>query len=318
MFKRKTPVSTNLPNSLYSLESLILGGIQQSILIRTDDKNQPIVLFLHGGPGTAQIGFARRFQRQLEKDFIVVNWDQRGSGISESGELTLKNYLNDAKELIQYLLKRFGKEKLYLVGHSWGSILGSLLAQEYHNYLYAYIGVGQIICMTEGERISFDFVKEQAEKKRDKKALELLHTLTFEPDSLNYLFSQRKLLDKYKGSLYSMTSTQLFFGEFWHNTEYLVSDWFRFMKRNKASLTMMWKEVAKIDFRDIIDYSIPIYFCAGRYDFNTPSQLVEEYFHRIHAPVKEFVWFENSGHCPPFEEHEKFNEVLCQIKKAVG
>ncbi|MED4228899.1 alpha/beta hydrolase [Neobacillus cucumis] len=100
MFKRKTPVSTNLPNSLYSLESLILGGIQQSILIRTDDKNQPIVLFLHGGPGTAQIGFARRFQRQLEKEFIVVNWDQRGSGISESGELTLKNYLNDAKELI--------------------------------------------------------------------------------------------------------------------------------------------------------------------------------------------------------------------------
>lgn len=318
MLKRKTPVSTNQPDSLYSLETIPLGGIQQSILIRTDDKNQPIVLFLHGGPGTAQIGFARRFQRQLEKEFTVVNWDQRGSGISESGELTLKTYLNDAKELIQYLLKRFGNEKLYLVGHSWGSILGSLLAQEYHDYLYAYIGVGQIVCTVEGEKISFEFVKDQAVKKRDKRALELLNNLAFEPDSLDYLFSQRKLLDKYKGSLYSMTGTQLFFGEFLNNTEYLLSDWFRFIKRNKTSLKYMWHEVAKINFWNVTDYSIPIYFCTGRFDFNTPSQLVEEYFHRIHAPVKELVWFENSGHCPPFEEYEKFNELLCHIKKSVG
>lgn len=318
MFKRKTPVSTNHYDSLYSLETITLGGIQQSILVRTDDKNQPIVLFLHGGPGTAQIGFARRFQRQLEKEFIVVNWDQRGSGISESAEFSIEAYLNDAKGLIQYLLKRFGKEKLYLVGHSWGSILGSLLAQEYHDYLYAYIGVGQIVYTVEGERISFEFVKDQAEKKRDKKALELLNNLTFEPNSFDYLFSQRKLLDKYKGSLYSMTGNQLFFGDFLHNTEYRLSDWFRFIKRNKTSLNMMWHEVAKIDFRNVVDFSVPIYFCAGRFDFNTPSQLIEEYFHRIHAPVKELVWFENSGHCPPFEEHEKFNEVLSQIKNAVG
>lgn len=318
MFKRKTPVSTKHPDSLYSLETIPLGGIQQAILIRTDDKNQPIILFLHGGPGTAQIGFARRFQRQLEKEFIVVNWDQRGSVISESGEFTLKTYLNDAKELIRYLLKRFGKEKLYLVGHSWGSILGSILAQEYHDNLYAYIGVGQIVCIAEGERISFEFVKDQAVKKKDKKALKLLNNLAFAPDSLDYLFSQRKLLDKYKGSLYSMTGTQLFFGEFWNNTEYLLSDWVRFIKRNKTSLKNMWNEVARTDFRNVIDFSIPVYFCAGRFDFNTPSQLVEEYFHCIQAPLKELVWFENSGHCPPFEEHEKFNEVLCHIKKSVG
>lgn len=318
MLKRKTPLSTNQPDSLYSLETIPLGGIQQSILIRTDNKNQPIMLFLHGGPGTAQIGFARRFQRQLEKEFIVVNWDQRGSGISQSGELTLETYLNDAKELIQYLLKRFGKEKVYLIGHSWGSILGSLLAQEYHDYLYAYIGVGQIVCIAEGERISFEFVKDQAEKRNDKKDLELLNNLAFQPDSLNYLFSQRKLLDKYKGSLYSMTSTQLFFGDFWNNTEYLLTDWYRFIKNNKTSLKKMWHEVARTDFRDVHDYSIPIYFCAGRFDFNTPSQLVEEYFRHIHAPVKELVWFEDSGHCPPFEEHEKFNELLCTIKKSVG
>lgn len=114
------------------------------------------------------------------------------------------------------------------------------------------------------------------------------------------------------------TGTQLFFGEFWHNTEYRLSDWFRFINRNKSSLTRMWQEVAKIDFRHMTDYFIPVYFCAGKFDFNTPSKLVEEYFHGIHAPVKELVWFENSDHCPPFEEHEKFNDLLCQIKKAVS
>jgi pimeloyl-ACP methyl ester carboxylesterase len=106
----------------------------------------------------------------------------------------------------------------------------------------------------------------------------------------------------------------VFFGEFFKNTEYRISDWFSFFKGNKRSLEMMWKELTKIDFSNMLDFEIPIFFCAGRMDYNTPSVLVEEYFQRITAPKKELVWFEHSAHCPPFEEYEKFNDLLCRIK----
>jgi pimeloyl-ACP methyl ester carboxylesterase len=319
LFKRKTPVPTKLPDSLYSLETINLGGLDQSILIRTDDTKHPLLLFLHGGPGTAQIGFARRFQRELEKEFIVVNWDQRGAGLSQPDvyrkeDFSIQTYLDDAKELISTLLKRFKKEKLYLVGHSWGTILGTTLAKEFSVYLYAYVGVGQIVNAVEGERLSYDFVLKKAEERGDKKALNRLKNLTFDPGSLEYLFTQRKLLDRYKGSIYSMSGSQLFFGEFLKNTEYLLNDWLRYFKGNKRSLEMMWQEVAKTDFTNVVEFSIPIYFCAGRKDYNTPSELTEKYFQMIQAPKKELIWFEHSGHCPPFEEHEKFNQFLSGIK----
>lgn len=318
MLIRKTPISTQNSNSIYSLEPIQLGNIKQTILIRSDDTTKPILLFLHGGPGTAQIGFARKYQRNLEKEFIVVNWDQRGSGLSQPDgltkeDLTLEKYLSDAKELITHLLYRFGKEKLYLVGHSWGTILGTELAKTYSDYLYAYIGIGQIVNMYEGEKASYEFVVRQAKDKYDRKALKILEHLEFDPNSMDYLMKQRKLLDRFKGSTYSVSGFQMYTSDFFSIKEYKVSDWFKYFEGNSFSVRTMWNEVMKTDFSGDTHFAILIYFCAGRYDYNTPSPLAEAYFKTIEAPKKEFLWFENSAHCPPFEEPEKFNAFCIRI-----
>ncbi len=114
------------------IESLTLGGITQWISLRSDNINSPILLFLHGGPGTAQIFWSRKSQKELESSFLVVNWDQRGAGRSYSRSLRkedmkIERFVADAKELIEYLLKRFGQNKVFLAGHSWGSIVGAYL-----------------------------------------------------------------------------------------------------------------------------------------------------------------------------------------------
>ena len=128
MLSRKTKKINSNYKSISVLENVIIGGLNQSILIRGENVNNPLMLFLHGGPGTAQIGFAPKFQSNLEKNFTVINWDQRGAGLSydkniRREELTIENMVTDTVELVKYLLGRFNQEKIFLVGHSWGTVL---------------------------------------------------------------------------------------------------------------------------------------------------------------------------------------------------
>ena len=131
-------------DSIASLEKIRLGGIEQIVLIRSKDVSNPILLFLHGGPGSPLMPFAHVSDRELEKEFIVVHWDQRGAGKSYSkntnpANLTIEHYLSDTHELIRYLCERFGKEKVFLLGHSWGSYLGIMTTHRHPELLHAYI-----------------------------------------------------------------------------------------------------------------------------------------------------------------------------------
>src|SRR5262249_40993606 len=140
-------------------ECLTIGGMPQWIALRSDNVDNPIILFLHGGPGTAQISFSRKSQEGLEDSFLVVNWDQRGAGRSYSRSLrkedmNIDRFIEDAEELIAYLLKRFGQEKVYLVGHSWGTSIGAYLTARRPDLVWADIAIGQIVDMERGELIS--------------------------------------------------------------------------------------------------------------------------------------------------------------------
>ena len=140
LFRSHTPQFYNekkqlIPNSIATIESVMINDRKQSLLIRGQNVDQPILLCCHGGPGMAQIGFIRHFQKELEKHFIVINWDQRGAGKSFlwrdiQTNLTIDQFFSDAKKVIQYLLKRFNKQKLFLAGHSWGSIIGLQIANQ--------------------------------------------------------------------------------------------------------------------------------------------------------------------------------------------
>ncbi|MGG0719229.1 alpha/beta hydrolase [Robertmurraya massiliosenegalensis] len=179
---RYTP-EINGKSSISVLESVAIGGIEQWVLIRGESINNPIVLFLHGGPGNAQIGWAPKFQSNLERNFIVVNWDQRGSGLSyfegiPEESMNINQFIQDAYELTIYLLNKFKKNKIFIVGHSWGTIIGMPLIQKHPHLFHAYIGVGQSVDLQRGELLSYEYTLEYAKNnnRRRKNSIQWLST----------------------------------------------------------------------------------------------------------------------------------------------
>ncbi|WMM23901.1 alpha/beta hydrolase [Tissierella sp. MB52-C2] len=309
-------------NSVAVIEKIKLGGLEQTILIRGKDTSNPVLLFLHGGPGYPQISFARRYEKRLEDSFVVVNWDQRGSGMSYSSNIPKESmnrgqFIEDTKELIDYLCEKYQKEKIYLVGHSWGTELGLYVIDKYPEKVAAFISVGQVVDGIESEVVSYDYVLEMANKNKNQKAMNDLVRIGRPPykNTVSDTATQRRWLSKYGGVERKVNTLKYIVLGSIFSPEYTGIDGIKFALGNKFSADTMWGHNKDLDFiRDMPEVKVPIYFCAGRYDYNTPSVLTEEYYNQIIAPKKEFIWFEESAHFPIFEEHEKFNELVIRIK----
>lgn len=324
MWMRRTPQFKNHPHAIAELEKRTIGGIDQWLLIRGTDCRQPILLFLHGGPGTAQIGFAAAEQGELEKHYVAVNWDQRGAGLSYTSErqlagtMTLERFIADLLEVVQYLLGRFGQEKLFLVGHSWGTILGTLFASRYPQYLHAYIGVGQIGHMQQGEQVSYDYVLRKAEETGNRKAQKELAALADRPFDIKRIKAERKWLSVYGGVTHNIHFSRWIAARALRSPTYTATDFIKFMRGANFSLNSLWDEVMAIDlFRMAPRFKVPVWFFTGRYDYNTPFSVAERYFAALEAPRKEWVWFEHSAHAAPFEEPEVFAGQLIRIQEEI-
>ncbi|MFX0175184.1 MAG: alpha/beta fold hydrolase [Candidatus Hodarchaeota archaeon] len=305
------------PNSITSMEFIKLGGIEQWIIIRSHNINNPLLLLLHGGPGSVESPLSYKFQRELEKSFIVVNWDQRGGGKSYSKKISkesmnIEQFITDAHDLIQLLKKRFKKEKIYIVGHSWGSILGTLLVQHYPELFYAYIGVGQVVNIVDNEIFSFQYTLEEAKKRGNKKALKQLEKIRpYTGENLKHLKIQRKWLKKFGGVLHNQKSMWSLIKVGMRSPEYKLGDFIKFIKGINFSIKYLWGTLFSIDFlKDVKELEVPVYFCVGRYDYNAPFELSERFFKKLRAPMKKYIWFENSAHCPNFEEPDKYQNFL--------
>lgn len=333
-----------LPGSIASLEKIRLGGIDQWILMRGQDINKPVVLYLHGGPGGALMPLVRHYTGELEKHAIMVVWDQRGAGKSYSKKIPpesmkISQYLSDAHELVSYLKKRFNKEKIYLIGHSWGSILGMKLIQRYPGDFYAYVGIGQVVNnQYENERLSWEFAYRQAKKYKNEEAIKELTEIGppvegyYKTDfkggkfTAKGLWRQRKWLGNFGGILHfesddyeanmkklkktmrKSMKTSLCSGE------WTLADAMRARRGKKFSIENVWPEVLKVNLlREVPRVGVPVYFFTGRSDYNTPFELVERYYEKLQAPRKEIVWFEKSGHMLIIEELEKFNSEMMRV-----
>lgn len=325
LFRGKTPEIKDdegkvIPTSIASLEQITLGGYKQWILIRTHNVKNPLLLFLHGGPGSTEMGFAHKYEKKLEEHFIFVNWDQRGSGKSFSRKIpkdsmNIEQFVSDAHELVLHLMKRFKKDKIVLVGHSWGSMLGVLLVQRYPELFSAYVGIGQATNLTENEKVSYQFTLDEARKRGNKKAERQL--LKLQPpyfDDIMQLNKQRKWMNKFGGALYNQTSIWPLLKVMFGAPEFTIRDILKFLQGTVFSNKSMWSEIIeKTDLpKDACKFSIPVYFIMGKYDYNTPYVLAEAYFKKIQAPKKEFICFEKSAHSPNYEEPEKFDEVMVE------
>jgi pimeloyl-ACP methyl ester carboxylesterase len=310
------------PNSIAVLEKVTLGGVEQWILIRGYDKSNPVLLFVHGGPGSAEMPIEHIFGGELEKHFVVVQWDQRGAGKSfhsniPKGSMNVGQFVSDAHQLVEYLQKRFGVKKIYLIGHSWGSLLGILTVSKYPESFYAYIGMGQVVDMQQNEAISYQFVMDEAHKRKDQKAINDLEQIGPPPyKNIAGLGIQRKYLNKFGGVAYDPKNSQNMYKRVLQSPEYTFFDYFKYLYGTLYSIDNMWDEVLTYNlFKQVPRVEVPVYFFEGRHDYNTPWTLVEQYYKLLDAPKgKTLIWFDNSAHSPVFEETEKFNQAMVRVR----
>mgnify|MGYP001417842235 CR=1 FL=1 len=317
----KDPQGRPLPGSIASLEKVVLGGKEQWILIRGEDSTKPVILFLHGGPGTSQMDLIRKYTPELEKHFVVVSWDQRGAGksyaaIDPDSGMTMGQIVSDVCKLTEKLRQRFQQQKIYLVGHSWGSVIGVLAAQKQPDSYFAYIGIGQIANMKENERLSYQWTLEQARTANDEGAVKKLTGMGMPPytgDWQKKFMAQRQLLGKYGGEVYGSASGAfpLVIGSLVSATEYTLPDKVNFFRGIFSSVRLLWPELMTIDLAEQApSLKVPVFFMLGKHDHAVPSILAEQYFNILNAPSKELIWFENSAHLPNIEEKDNFNDVL--------
>jgi pimeloyl-ACP methyl ester carboxylesterase len=311
-----------LSGSISALEKVTLGGVQQSLLIRGQSVANPVLLYLHGGPGTSELGMVRAYNLPvLERHFTVVVWEQRGAGKSfaalrPESALTVEQLICDTHELSLLLCGRFGQEQIYLVGHSWGSILGVLTVQRHPELFRAYVGLGQAVNMQEGERISYEWTLAQAEKAHDARSLATLRRIGAPPytgDVRSKVVAQRTVLARYGGEVHGNPRGGMFIllGSLLKASEYGWPDRINVFRGIFASMRLLWPQILSIDLmRQAPELKVPVYFLEGRHDHEAPSVLAERYHAALLAPRKTLVWFEDSAHFVNTEEAEAFNRFF--------
>lgn len=300
---------------------LNLGCVDQWILLRGKSIQNPILIFLHGGPGISLHGLFRYFHRDLESHFIVVGWDQRCAGKSYNKSIPqesikIDTFVTDLHELIKYLKKRFNKGKVYILGESWGSLLGIIYSQKYPDDVEAYIGTGQISNLQESEQIGYEFMLEKAKKLNNKRALKQLGNIKQPPYSVFKDISiLRKWLMKFGGCLYKRTSYLPWVFKMLLVDEYSWKDLLKISSGHNMTFALLHKELFYINlFTQIPELKVPVYFLLGKHDYQVSSKLAEQYFKFLKSQKKELIWFEKSGHNPMLEEPILFKDALLSIR----
>ena len=316
----RTSDGKKLPNSIAQVRRLQINGTKQFLTIRGVDRAKPLLLWLHGGPGGVAMPLYIHHSAALEKQFVVVYWDQRGSGKSYSphiapASMTLDQFVSDTHALTSWLKKRFHQDKLFLVGHSWGGFLGLHVINKYPADYAALVAVSPITDGPRSEQLSYEFALTQAHQRRDTVGLSTLKRIGPPVNGLykggfEATLQERNLVQKYGGS-YHQDLGGTFHRILWRSKEYNLFDYLKTKKIYRLNWPMDHAIWPTIDLkRQIPIVNVPVYFCLGRYDHHVPATVVADYFAYLQAPVKEVIWFEQSAHHLCFEEPEKFHDFL--------
>jgi pimeloyl-ACP methyl ester carboxylesterase len=326
--ERTTRIETS--NGISSLEEITLGNVKQWIFIRGTDQNNPVLLFIHGGPGAPLLGMSssRVSDVELIKHFTVVHWDQKGAGKSYSRDIpidsmTFDRLVEDCNELIDYVREKLNAEKVFIVGHSGGSIIGIKIAHRHPEKIHAYVGVAQIINDLEHQKISYKFIVDEAEKKGDTKILNAIEAIGPPPfDSFEEFDEKERYVSRFGGIYHGKGIMQMWaLGlSFITSPEYSLSEGIDTLtiKGYKFTMNAMFEEYKSINLTEEINsIRVPIYFFEGKHDMAIPLGPVEKFYDSLDAENgKHFIIFENSGHFPMVEEKEKYQELLIDLTHA--
>jgi len=275
-----------------------IGGIKQSVRIKGKDVAKPLILFLHGGPGGSLMQKIDKVSGKLQEHFVVVHWDQRETGQTlklnkTTQPLTLQLFYNDTHDVIDTLLRRFQRPKLYLIGYSWGAGLGFHIADKYPQLLYAYIPVSPVIDQDRSDSISLAMLNKDMGKNARKELAQV--KISFE--NAEQLYYHRKWLLKHEGQKFVNLSLPKSFVQSWAVT------WFD-----------VWLRSCEINlFQNLPTINCPVYFFAGDKDYNTNYTITQEYFNRVTAPKKDLFLFENAGHSLPETHSGEFQDIIIKM-----
>ena len=317
-----------VPGSISEKIFVEIGGVRQGMFIRSADPSNPVLLFVHGGPGMPEYFLEESTPTGLDSRFTVCWWEQRGSGLSYSpgmdpATLTVDRLVSDTLEVADYLRARFKKEKIYLLGHSWGSFLGIQAAARGPEKFHAYIGAAQVADQAESERRAYSYMLDRYMDAGDEKKLRKLWKYPV-------LDSGEDVLLAYAGSLLRDESMHELGIGTTHTMKSVVTGVFLPVWRSRAYTIRekadIWKAKAFLarstDLRrrlltarpeaEILSLEIPAYFLSGRHDLTVSRDLSRRYLDTLSAPVKGFYTFEDSAHSPMFEEPEKFLRILAE------
>ena len=308
------------PGSIATLEQVELNGSQQWVTIRGHSTDLPVLLFLAGGPGGSELAMTRRYLGDLEEHFIVVNWDQPGTGKSYSAvafdELTPERYVEDGYALVQHLRERFQQERIYVFGESWGSILGVWLVQQHPDLFHALVSTGQMVAPVENDILMYEFAVEQATAQGRTGTLEQLRRNGPPPYTRSQLIGRfgtmNAVVDGYMGAHAHGEGTghNLVFDSM-RAPEYGLVDKVTWALGLARTFTTVYPQIYDVDLRTQAHrLEVPAYFIVGRWDRNAIPELAEEYFNMLEAPHKQFFWFENSAHTPMWDEPARFLDVM--------
>jgi pimeloyl-ACP methyl ester carboxylesterase len=316
-------VAVTGPAKRHRPEKLRIGGADQWILLRSDDAHHPIALYLHGGPGTSQLGSNPRHTRELERHFTVVDWDQRGAGksyaaIRDVDRMNLDQFVEDTRELSRHLLERFGQRRLVLIGHSWGSAVGALAAARYPDLFHAYVGIGQIANMAEGEAASYRWVLGEARRGRHRRAVRALENIGPPPytgDWQRKTITERSYVARYGGEIHRsrLGAMGIVLRSLLLSRSYGLADRFNYFRGILGSMRLLWPQLLRVNlFESAPALEIPVFVIAGRFDHEVPSEIAARYFESLRAPAKRLVWFERSAHMPQYEEADRFTAFMLE------
>ncbi|PYT19328.1 MAG: hypothetical protein DMG59_00730 [Acidobacteria bacterium] len=301
-----------------------IGGIEQWVTIRGEDRANPVLLFLHGGPGDVTNPWTFALFAPWEKHFTVVQWDQRGAGrtLRRTGHavaptMTLDRMAQDGIEVAEYLRTHLRKDKIIVVAHSFGSIFGMRMISARPDLFHAYVGTGQVADSTRNYSAAYDALVRKAQATANQPALDDLRRVGPPPYKSGEGYRvQRKWANRFEGA------DQFLFGTLGLA---LVAPGKSVQDINDSADGQMLSgerlvsQTTSLEPKDLgLNFAIPIFFLQGAEDFTTPTELARRYLASIRAPRKEFVPLKGGGHFAVFMNSGQFLEVLVKRVRPLG
>ncbi len=324
----KVPASKN-PRSLSERTSLEVDGARLGLILLSEDTDNPLLLVCGGGPGIPQYLLESFYPSALSKEFTVCYFDYRGTGTSfdkntVAQDMTGERYVRDILAVTDYLCERFSQEKIFIMGHSFGTYVALNAAFQHPQKFKAYIAMSQITNQRESEYLAFDCMKSLYEKSGDKKMIKAFRKYNIREsgkDYNEYFFSglrDKAMHELGLGTARNMHSviTQIFFPSL-RCRAYTQKERINIWRGKIASqnFPVAQDAISRFNaFEQVKSLEIPVYFVAGKYDYTCCTELQKKYYDSLKAPEKAFYLFENSAHSPLYEEYERAEEVLREIK----